>query len=72
MNFIVVIEIVSFFREENFDIHQFLANEKDTNDDLLLAQMLQHEFDKEHDTMLMKEEQKFNGTSSGKQRFSSM
>ncbi|ELU05813.1 hypothetical protein CAPTEDRAFT_219307 [Capitella teleta] len=33
--------------------------------DLLLAQMLQHEFDRENDLMLKKEEDKLNGTSNG-------
>lgn len=37
-----------------------------TQNDLLLAQMLQHEFDKENDKMLHKEEEKFNGNSRGK------
>lgn len=45
-----------------------LANaqpEPDTKDDFLLAQMLQLEFDKEHDTMLTAEEKHFNKHSKG-------
>lgn len=33
--------------------------------DILMAQMLQHEFDLEHDNVLKREEAKFNGTSKG-------
>lgn len=35
----------------------------DCSDDFLLAQMLQLEFDKEHDTVLRQEEKKYNGSS---------
>ncbi len=37
----------------------------DTSDDLMLAKLLQHEFDQEHDNVLQKEEDKWNGTSKG-------
>lgn len=40
--------------------------EADTRDDFLLAQMLQLEFDKEHDTMLTAEEKHFNKHSKGR------
>lgn len=39
--------------------------EADTRDDFLLAQMLQLEFDKEHDTMLTAEEKHVNKHSKG-------
>lgn len=39
------------------------SSECDTSNDMLLAQMLQLEFDREHDDMLAKEEKKFNGDS---------
>lgn len=37
----------------------------ETTDDWLLAQMLQQEFDREHDQALKKEEKKFNGNNKG-------
>ncbi|KAK3088153.1 hypothetical protein FSP39_015427 [Pinctada imbricata] len=37
------------------------ASGEDTANDLLLAQMLQHEFDKEHDQQLKREESHYNG-----------
>lgn len=37
----------------------------ETCSDYLLAQMLQHEYDREHDAFLDKEEQHWNGTSKG-------
>ncbi|CAH1802206.1 unnamed protein product [Owenia fusiformis] len=42
---------------------QEAATGTETNDDLLLAQMLQHEFDREHDKLLQKQENKYNGDS---------
>lgn len=40
--------------------------EADTDSDLILAQMLQMQFDREFDTQLRIEEKKFNGDSKGK------
>ena len=60
--------IVSCSEDIDPDLLQYLASDAanaDNKDDLLLAQMLQHEFDKEHDAMLAAEEKKFNGTSKG-------
>ena len=37
----------------------------ETCSDYMLAQMLQHEFDREHDAFLDKEEQHWNGSSKG-------
>ena len=37
--------------------------------DLLLAQMLQHEYDCEHDELLTREENKLNGSSKGKSKW---
>lgn len=37
----------------------------DTKNDILLAEMLQHEFDKEFDQQLQRKENKLNGTSKG-------
>lgn len=37
----------------------------DCSDDYLLAKMLQLEFDKEHDSMLKREESVYNGSSKG-------
>lgn len=37
----------------------------DTSSDLMLAQMLQMEFDREYDAQLRREEKKFNGDSKG-------
>ena len=37
----------------------------DTSSDMLMAQMLQLEFDREHDAMLAVEERKVNGNSKG-------
>ena len=37
----------------------------DTDSDLMLAQMLQMEFDREFDDQLKREERKFNGDSKG-------
>ncbi|XP_064652850.1 serine/threonine-protein kinase RIO3-like [Lineus longissimus] len=46
------------------DLSEFLTSDAhETSDDLLLAQMLQHQFDKEHDDMLKIEEEKYNGKS---------
>lgn len=42
-----------------------LPTDTDTASDLMLAQMLQMEFDKEFDTQLRREEKKFNGESKG-------
>ncbi len=42
------------------------APEAETSSDLILAQMLQMEFDREFDTQLRREEKKFNGDSKGK------
>lgn len=39
--------------------------EADTDSDLMLAQMLQMEFDREFDSQLRREEKKFNGDSKG-------
>ncbi|XP_071853911.1 serine/threonine-protein kinase RIO3-like isoform X2 [Apostichopus japonicus] len=39
------------------------STETDTSNDMLLAQMLQLQFDREHDNMLAKEEAKYNGES---------
>ena len=46
--------------------------EADTRDDFLLAQMLQLEFDKEHDTKLTAEEKHFNKHSKGVCVFSNL
>lgn len=44
----------------------FLTGENtDTSSDLMLAQMLQMEFDREYDAQLRREEKKFNGDSKG-------
>lgn len=43
-----------------------IGTENDTSNDLMLAEMLQLEFDREHDNMLTKEEAKFNGDSKGR------
>lgn len=43
----------------------FTGEETDTASDLMLAQMLQMEFDREFDTQLRREEKKFNGDSKG-------
>ena len=45
----------------------FLQNNgpEDTSNDLMLALMLQHEFDTEHDEVLRRVEDKFNSTSTG-------
>lgn len=43
--------------------------EVDCSNDLMLAQFLQMEFDREHDKMLSLEETKLNGTSKGKKIF---
>lgn len=40
-------------------------NAAETTDDWLLAQMLQQEFDREHDQALKIEEKKFNGNNKG-------
>lgn len=42
------------------------TSETETSSDLLLAQMLQMQFDREFDTQLRREEKKFNGDSKGK------
>ena len=39
--------------------------EAETDSDLMLAQMLQMEFDREFDSQLRREEKKFNGDSKG-------
>ncbi|XP_035269294.1 serine/threonine-protein kinase RIO3 [Anguilla anguilla] len=41
----------------------FVGEDADTSSDLMLAQMLQMEFDREFDTQLRREEKKFNGDS---------
>ncbi|XP_029446987.1 serine/threonine-protein kinase RIO3 [Rhinatrema bivittatum] len=41
----------------------FLAEDADTSSDLMLAQMLQTQFDREYDAQLRREEKKFNGNS---------
>ena len=41
------------------------VNFPDTSNDTLLAQMMQREFDKEHDEKLKREENQFNGNSKG-------
>lgn len=43
-----------------------IPQDTDTSSDLMLAQMLQMEFDREFDTQLRREEKKFNGESKGK------
>lgn len=44
----------------------FITGENtDTSSDLMLAQMLQMEFDREYDAQLRREEKKFNGDSKG-------
>uniref|UniRef100_A0A673M8A0 non-specific serine/threonine protein kinase n=1 Tax=Sinocyclocheilus rhinocerous TaxID=307959 RepID=A0A673M8A0_9TELE len=45
------------------DLDLTCAPEADTSSDLMLAQMLQMEFDREFDTQLRREEKKFNGDS---------
>ena len=45
---------------------EIAGSSPETDNDLLLAQMLQHEFDKEHDKQLKLKEAKFNGQSKGK------
>ncbi|XP_066539156.1 serine/threonine-protein kinase RIO3 isoform X2 [Hoplias malabaricus] len=47
---------------ENLDLTT-LPKDNDTSSDLMLAQMLQMEFDREFDTQLRREEKKFNGDS---------
>lgn len=42
-----------------------IQQDTDTASDLMLAQMLQMEFDREFDTQLRREEKKFNGESKG-------
>lgn len=41
------------------------SENSETTDDWLLAQMLQQEFDREHDQTLKMEEKKFNGNNKG-------
>ncbi|XP_002736242.1 serine/threonine-protein kinase RIO3-like [Saccoglossus kowalevskii] len=53
----------------DFDLSLFHEDGKETDNDLLLAQMLQLEFDKEHDQMLKNEEQHFNKDSKVKLSF---
>ena len=58
--------MVVYCRAVDFELHDLVLDASDqTESDLLLAQMLQHEFDQEHDKMLHKEELKFNGDSKG-------
>lgn len=47
----------------SFAVDLEIGTENDTSNDLMLAEMLQLEFDREHDNMLTKEEAKFNGDS---------
>ena len=49
------------------DLSQFLSEEAGVDSDQLLAQMLQHEFDKEHDAMLHSDESKVNANRTGMQ-----
>lgn len=56
-------EKTSFVLFSGLDLAQ---QDTDTSSDLMLAQMLQMEFDKEFDTQLRREEKKFNGESKGK------
>lgn len=47
------------------DLKLTCTSEVETSSDLILAQMLQMEFDREFDTQLRREEKKFNGDSKG-------
>ncbi|XP_026057341.1 serine/threonine-protein kinase RIO3-like [Carassius auratus] len=53
----------SFPEIPDTDLDLTCAPEADTSSDLILAQMLQMEFDREFDTQLRREERKFNGDS---------
>lgn len=64
-----------YFREEAAYYKALIGTETDnllniqkseeTSDDLMLAQMLQYEFDREYDQQLNREEKLFNGNSKG-------
>lgn len=45
-----------------------MGNVVDTSNDYLIAQMIQHEFDKEHDQEVKLKESKFNADSKGMQQ----
>ena len=66
-----VTKIVDLFSQhvgEKRTIQEILAaasESSETTDDWLLAQMLQQEFDREHDQTLRVEEKKFNGNNKG-------
>lgn len=63
INILIKIQVLFFFSDlELASIQQ----DTDTSSDLMLAQMLQMEFDREFDTQLRREEKKFNGESKGK------
>lgn len=43
-----------------------LSKVEDTSEDLILAQVLQYEFDREYDQQLNREERHYNGNSKGR------
>lgn len=53
--------------EEEVDLSTILSPEEDnvTTNDMLLAQMLQYEFDREYDQQVKREEKQYNGNSKG-------
>lgn len=57
--------LMSFVLFSDLDLAN-IQQDTDTSSDLMLAQMLQMEFDREFDTQLRREEKKFNGESKGK------
>ncbi|XP_028825401.1 serine/threonine-protein kinase RIO3 [Denticeps clupeoides] len=56
-------EINTFSTRPEVDVNFIGSPDSDTSSDLLLAQMLQMEFDRESDSQLRREEKKFNGDS---------
>ena len=56
----------TFTFSEDIDLSQFMtSDDQSTANDLLLAQMMQHEFDREHDKEIKIKENKFNSQSKG-------
>lgn len=63
-----IVDLFSQHVGEKRTIQEILAaasESSETTDDWLLAQMLQQEFDREHDQTLRVEEKKFNGNNKG-------
>ena len=53
------------FDNENLDMEFKLGTTEDVSNDVMLAQLLQHEFDREYDQELKHKESKFNADSKG-------